>query len=665
MRRRNVYGNSIRIPSLGISDGKESNPAIRFSDDTDTGLYSSSNDVINFVTSGTNRLTLNTVSLTSTLPIYIPYGTVNNPSISFASDVNTGIYATQTDELCITTNGVQRLLCNASQFYINCSQLVKFVGGTEFAPDYTFAGDLDSGLFTDGTGDSIGLSTGGAARLRVTNSSITSTLQILGPAGSATNPTYSFSGDTNTGIYSAVADQINFVSNGGSIAYINASGLKNASGTEDLPGYSFTADISTGIYYSSSSMGFSTAGTRKLLLDSSKVEISYVPVYAINGSASAPAYSFTNDTNTGIYRSTTDTLTFSTGGTGRVSINTTNVVTDLPIIGPAGTVSLPSYTFNSDTNTGLYSYGADEIGIACGGTLVGRFYNSGFIMNGNVFTDLTPSSGTLHWYLRTNGGSLRNAIGMAGTESGSDAGSNLTFWNYTDAGAFKATVYTNERSTNYNTFYGRLWAGQTASITIPSLGFTNQTDCGMSSFYTDQIDFITNSVHRFSITNSAIIPAADATYNLGSGGLRMNTIFASVGVINTSQRSLKEDITDCTLGLDFINRLQPKKYKWKSRTYEEKYQDEKTKEEKTRTIEKTHSRYHYGLIADDVKDILDELKISTNDFAGYVDTSINEPEIPQTLGLNYTQFIPILIKAVQELKTELDDAKARITVLES
>ena len=38
--------------------------------------------------------------------------------------------------------------------------------------------------------------------------------------------------------------------------------------------------------------------------------------------------------------------------------------------------------------------------------------------------------------------------------------------------------------------------------------------------------------------------------------------------------------------------------------------------------------------------------------------------VPEVLGINYTETIPVLLKAIQELKVELDAAKARITTLE-
>ena len=45
----------------------------------------------------------------------------------------------------------------------------------------------------------------------------------------------------------------------------------------------------------------------------------------VDGSASAPAWSFTNDLNTGIYRITTDAIGVTTGGTQQIRVDNTGV----------------------------------------------------------------------------------------------------------------------------------------------------------------------------------------------------------------------------------------------------------------------------------------------------------------------------------------------------
>ena len=159
---------------------------------------------------------------------------------------------------------------------------------------------------------------------------------------------------------------------------------------------------------------------------------------------------------------------------------------------------------------------------------------------------------------------------------------------------------------------------------------------------------------------SQFFPNTDNAKNLGHGSYRWNDIYATNSTIQTSDLNLKESVADTDLGLAFINKLKPKSYKWKT-TPEQKYEtaeeslspdpeptgpDKETGDVKQSAI--THKRKHYGLIAQDVKSTLDELEISTDDFAGYI-----KPETG-SLGLRYQEFIAPLIKAVQELSSKVE-----------
>jgi hypothetical protein len=59
-----------------------------------------------------------------------------------------------------------------------------------------------------------------------------------------------------------------------------------------------------------------------------------------------------------------------------------------------------------------------------------------------------------------------------------------------------------------------------------------------------------------------------------------------------------------------------------------------------------------GFIAQEVKEILPSM-------------ILEEPNEEKTLGLKYNEFIPLLVKSVQELKKELDAAKAEIEILKN
>jgi hypothetical protein len=161
----------------------------------------------------------------------------------------------------------------------------------------------------------------------------------------------------------------------------------------------------------------------------------------------------------------------------------------------------------------------------------------------------------------------------------------------------------------------------------------------------------TNTGFIFNQANDQINPARadngntrDNVIDLGSSGARFDDIFATNGTIQTSDQQEKNTITDSDLGLDFINRLEPKSYVFNGKT-----------------------RTHYGLIAQDVETVLGDISKPTSGFAGFIKSDISEEEdgSEYRYGLRYTEFVGPLIQAVKDLKAENDAMRARLTALEN
>jgi Chaperone of endosialidase len=114
---------------------------------------------------------------------------------------------------------------------------------------------------------------------RKTISTVSSSGAFSPAAGTAAAPTYSFTGDSNTGLYSAGADSIGVAANGAQIFTLAATGLVSpttgggavttAAGTAALPTYSFAGDLDTGWWRpGADTMAASTAGVERMRIDS-------------------------------------------------------------------------------------------------------------------------------------------------------------------------------------------------------------------------------------------------------------------------------------------------------------------------------------------------------------------------------------------------------------
>jgi len=161
------------------------------------------------------------------------------------------------------------------------------------------------------------------------------------------------------------------------------------------------------------------------------------------------------------------------------------------------------------------------------------------------------------------------------------------------------------------------------------------------------------------------IPFANNTYKLGNSGSRWSEIWTNSATINTSDYREKTGITTSVLGLDFINRLNPVSYKWIVGQNELQWDENGvivTDENGDRvTIPKPGIRKHYGLISQEVKQVLDDIGLEGEDFAGWVLNDKNDPNSFQSL--RYTEFIAPMIKAIQEQQRMIEELKNQIDQL--
>jgi hypothetical protein len=197
---------------------------------------------------------------------------------------------------------------------------------------------------------------------------------------------------------------------------------------------------------------------------------------------------------------------------------------------------------------------------------------------------------------------------------------------------------------NYNTFLGQ------CSGNANTTGNYN-TCIGQGA------DVSTNNLsNATAVGYGAIVNASNRVW-LGNGAA--NTYVTGGSVYSKSDKRSKREIKDIPVGLNFINKLRPVSYKFKNYIVPEKIikgiKDEKNPDKEVKDIiiparEYTFHREHYGLVAQDVKEAMDELGI---DFGGYQDTGFNGEGADDMKALGYSEFIAPLIKAVQELSERI------------
>jgi hypothetical protein len=145
---------------------------------------------------------------------------------------------------------------------------------------------------------------------------------------------------------------------------------------------------------------------------------------------------------------------------------------------------------------------------------------------------------------------------------------------------------------------------------------------------------------------------------IGNGSV--TTIGGYANWSNVSDERFKRDITEATLGLDFINRLEPVTYYLDvDSIYKFNQIDtDELDEESINSIKKKEAVLQYGFIAQDVHKISDEMGA---DFSG-----VDIPQNDQShYGLRYAEFVVPLVKAVQEQQVMIELLKKEIELLKS
>jgi trimeric autotransporter adhesin len=275
------------------------------------------------------------------------------------------------------------------------------------------------------------------------------------------------------------------------------------------------------------------------------------------------------------------------------------------------------------------------------------------VSGGNVGIGTASPTGILG--IETNGNGSTGWVSYRNTSSGASAGPLFSFINNNSTAILRV---------------GNTSSGSTASLG-PSQNFIEATagnlniatsSPGSSSIIKFYTGGITASEERMRVTDTGrvgigttipgtrlqvagvISPSVDNTHSLGTASLRFTDVYAVSGVVNTSDARQKEDIKNSDLGLEFINKLRPVSYRWKTG-------DDTTT--------------HYGLIAQETEKAIHQSNVEAGGPAPAGQGIVTYDSSSDRYGVRYTELLAPMIKAVQQLHGELKAALTDISILKS
>lgn len=192
---------------------------------------------------------------------------------------------------------------------------------------------------------------------------------------------------------------------------------------------------SNGAFYYDSTLNRFRAyenGSFQTVLTSATTQLSIA-----DGAVGAPAYSFSSDPDTGMYRIASNRLLFSAGGSNGFEVNDSYNRAYRPIFVENGTVGAPSYSFVNDQTTGFYRASGSSISFGIAGAQVMNFQpteitsNTHVKLTGQSEVRLNNSGNTFYTAIRAQNPTANYTITLPSAAPGSNTFLKFDGTNYT------------------------------------------------------------------------------------------------------------------------------------------------------------------------------------------------------------------------------------------
>jgi hypothetical protein len=143
--------------------------------------------------------------------------------------------------------------------------------------------------------------------------------------------------------------------------------------------------------------------------------------------------------------------------------------------------------------------------------------------------------------------------------------------------------------------------------------------------------------------DGSVFPITDNSEGLGTSILRWSSVWSTNGTIQTSDTTLKDNIEPLSYGVDELMRIKTISYNWKD------------DERKTRKI-----GFNAQNLLEVIPEVVETHSVHVNEETGEESYVKNE-----TLGVYYSDIIPVLTKAIQEQQQQIEKLKEELERLKS
>lgn len=321
----------------------------------------------------------------------------------------------------------------------------------------------------------------------------------------------------------------------------------------------------------------------------------------------------------------------------RKSANSNLLMNFNKILGANGTAAAPSYTFNSDQDSGIFRIGSNAVGFSTGGTQRFKINSNGLLLTGSSSLYVNGQR-TI-----TNSRNLENIVNITNTDG---------YIEYKRTGAAPAIFNRLGTGGASGTSRGEIVNFKAGSSKVGRIGYA-QPYGGMIYLAGGQTTSYGVGVYQFSTTSyfqpcTHVGADLDDVMTCGNSAARWTDVYSTNGTIQTSDRNEKQDIqalTDAETRVATACKGLIRRYRWIS-SVEEKGDN---------------ARYHFGAIAQDVEDAFTAEGLNAGDYALFIKnhwwehegTSYPTAEAAPTgavektrLGIRYNQLLAFIISAL-------------------